>query len=151
MILRDKSIWPMWPLRFSPSDIINVACVYVDCTVLTDAVIDKVNRWVRCHRSSCKRITIPRREYNVRNVCPTIYICTYVYKRWPQEECLSRNTTDDSRKKTIGIYIRYDLLLFIDHPRLSLHNRAASIHMYVCLIHVGRFQATEITKSVLKV
>lgn len=33
-------------------------------TVLTghDAVIDEVNRWVRYHRSNCKRITIPRHE-----------------------------------------------------------------------------------------
>ena len=69
MIFRDRNIRLMH-LVCSISFVVFVNYIHNVCTrraiVLTghDAVIDEVNRWVRCHRSNCKRITIPRHEYS---------------------------------------------------------------------------------------
>lgn len=71
MIYRDRNI------RLIHSCLLLVFVNYIHnvcmrrATVLTghDAVIDEVNRWVRCHRSNCKRITIPRHEIYIYKSC----------------------------------------------------------------------------------
>lgn len=84
-------------------------------------------------------------------MCVLLYTYVHVCINGDLKKSVSSETRLMIQERKRSVYIRYDLLLFIDHPRLSLRNRAASTHMYVRLIHVGRFQATEITKSVLKV